>query len=171
MQAEKKYLVDEVGNYLDKSDYVFLADYNRITVAETEALRSVLAEHGAEFHVVKNSILKIAADAREYPGLDEYLKGQTAIVVGGTNAPGVAKALEKFFKDKQKVEVKAGVLEKRKLSAKDVSELAKLPPIDVLKAQFLALLNTPATQFVRIVQAVPQGLLNVLQAKVDKENA
>jgi large subunit ribosomal protein L10 len=171
MQAEKKYLVDEVGNYLDKSDYVFLADYNRITVAETEKLRSVLAEQGAEFHVVKNSILKIAADAREYPGMDDFLKGQTAIVVGGANAPGVAKALEKFFKDTQKIEIKAGVLEKRILSSKDVSALAKLPPIDVLKAQFLALLNTPATQMVRIVQAVPQGLLNVLQAKVDKENA
>ncbi|MCD8483858.1 MAG: hypothetical protein LR015_15140 [Verrucomicrobia bacterium] len=62
------------------------------------------------------------------------------------------------------------MLEKSKLTAKDVSELAKLPPIDVLKAQLLALFNTPATQFVRIIQAVPQGLLNVLQAKVDKEN-
>lgn len=170
MQAEKKYLVEEVGSYLDKSDYVFLADYTRITVAETEMLRVELAKEGAEFHVIKNSILKIAAEQRGMPGLDEYLKGQNAIVVGGNNAPGVAKALEKFFKDKQKVEIKAGILENSKLTAKDVSDLAKLPPIDVLKAQLLALFNTPATQFVRIIQAVPQGLLNVLQAKVDKEN-
>jgi large subunit ribosomal protein L10 len=50
-----------------------------------------------------------------------------------------------------------------------VSELAKLPPQEVLKAQLLGLLNQPASQMVRIIQAVPQGLLNVLQAKADKE--
>lgn len=170
MQEEKKYLVEEVGSWLDQSEYVFLADFTRITVLETEALRQILAKHGAQFHVVKNRILKIAANEREYPEMDDQLKGPTAIIVGGNDSPGVAKALEKFFKDKQKMELKGGVLEKRSLSTADISALAKLPPADVLKAQLLALFNTPATQMVRIVQAVPQGLLNVLQAKVDKEN-
>ena len=169
MQEEKKYLVEETGEWLDQSDYVFLADFTRITVLETEELRKILAEHGAEFHVVKNRILKLAATQREYPDLDDQLKGPTAIVVGGQNAPGVAKALEKFFKDKKKLELKGGVLEKGALTPADISRLAELPPVEVLKAQLLALFNTPATQMVRIVQAVPQGLLNVLQAKVDKE--
>ncbi|MCC5840494.1 MAG: 50S ribosomal protein L10 [Opitutales bacterium] len=169
MQAEKQFLVDEVTAYLDKSEYLFLADYNRLTVADTEELRKVLAASGAEFHVVKNTILKIAADKHEYPELDEQLKGPTAIVVGGNNAAEVAKALEKFFKDKKKGELKGGVLDKRSLSAADISELAKLPSIEILRAQLLGLLNTPATSFVRVIQAVPQGLLNVLQAKVDKD--
>jgi large subunit ribosomal protein L10 len=169
MQPEKKYLVDEVGAYLDKSDYVFLADFQRVTVAETEELRHTLAELGAEFHVVKNRILKIAASDREL-GLEEsLLTGPTGIVVGGDNPPGVAKALEKFFKDKKKLEIKGGVLDKASLSVDDVSSLAKLPPEEVLKAQLLGLLNQPATQMVRIIQAVPQGLLNVLQAKSQKE--
>lgn len=169
MQPEKKYLVDEVGSYLDKSDYVFLADFERVTVADTEELRRILAELGAEFHVVKNRILKIAASEREL-GMDEsQLTGPTGIIVGGVNPPGVAKALEKFFKDKKKLEIKGGVLEKCSLGVEDIANLAKLPPADVLKAQLLALFNTPATQMVRIVQAVPQGLLNVLQARVDKD--
>lgn len=169
MQEEKKYLVDETGDWLDQSNYVFLADFTRITVIETEELRQILAEHGAEFHVVKNRILKLAAAAREFPDLDGQLKGPTAIVVGGSNAPGVAKALEKFFKDNKKIELKGGVLEKGALTTDEISQLAKLPPAEVLKAQLLALLNTPATQMVRIAQAVPEGLLNVLQAKADKE--
>lgn len=168
MQIEKKFLVDEVAAYLDKSDYVFLADFERLTVAETEELRHILADLGAEFHVVKNRILKIAASDREL-NLDEtYLRGPTAIVVGGDNPPGVAKALEKFFKEKKKLEIKGGVLEKGSLSADQVSDLAKLPPAEVLKAQLLGLLNQPGTQMVRIIQAVPQGLLNVLQAKSEK---
>lgn len=167
MQTEKEYLVEEVGNYLDKSDYVFLADFTRVTVAETETLRRTLSDLGAEYHVVKNSILQIAANKRELEGLDE-LEGPTAIVVGGSNPPGVAKALEKFFKDKQKLELKGGVLDKGFITREQVSDLAKLPSEEALKAQLLGLFNQPATHFARIIQAVPQGLLNVLQAKADK---
>lgn len=169
MQEEKKYLVNEIGEWLDKSEYVFLADFTKITVADTEQLRKILSEFGAEFHVVKNRILKIAAANKEYPDLGDTLTGPTAIVVGGNNPPGVAKALEKFFKDKQKLQLKGGVLEKNALSTDDISVLAKLPPAEVLKAQLLGLFNQPATMMVRVVQAVPQGMLNVLQAKVDKE--
>jgi large subunit ribosomal protein L10 len=168
MQPEKKILVEEVGAYLDKSDYVFLADFERVTVAETEELRQILADVGAEFHVVKNRILKIAAAERELNVDQEYLTGPTAIVVGGDNAPGVAKALEKFFKDKKKLEVKGGVLESISITTDQISDLAKLPPADVLKAQLLGLFNQPATQMVRIIQAVPEGMLNVLQAKADQ---
>jgi len=169
MQPEKKYLVAEVGTHLDKSDYVFLADFERVTVAETEELRKILAEQGAEFHVVKNRILKLAASERELGLEEDLLRGPTAIVVGGANAPGVAKALEKFFKDKKKLELKGGVFERSPLSVEDIANLAKLPPAEVLKAQLLGLFNQPATQMVRIIQAVPQGLLNVLQARVEQE--
>lgn len=166
MRPEKKFLVDEVGRYLDQSDYVFIADYTRITVAETAQLRAILAKSEAEYHVVKNSILQVAALERGMPDLSPILNGQNAIVVGGKDVAGVAKSLEKFFKEKQKLQVKGGVFENQRLSAEDVLELAKLPPAEVLKAQLLALFNTPATQMVRIIQAVPQSLLNVLQAKV-----
>lgn len=170
MQTEKKLLVEEVGSWLDNSDYVFLADFERITVAETEQLRGLLAEHGAEFHVVKNRILRRAAGDREIELPEDSFSGPTGIITGGDNAAGVAKALEKFFKDRKKLEVKGGALEKSALTVADVSNLAKLPPAEVLKAQLLGLLNQPGTQMVRIVQAVPQGLLNVLQAKADQGN-
>ncbi len=168
MRPEKKYLVEEVASHLGKSDYVFIADYTRITVAETAELRKALAEHDAEFHVVKNSVLQLAAKEKGLPSLDSWMEGPNAIIVGGREAAPVAKALEKFFKSKQKIEVKGGLLEERTLSADDVKALAQLPPAEVLKAQLLALFNTPATQMARIIQAVPQGLLNVLQAKADQ---
>ena len=129
-----------------------------------------MAELGAEFHVVKNRILKIAVSERELELDESVLTGPTGIVIGGDNPPGVAKALEKFFKDKKKLVIKGGLLDKANLSVEDVSSLAKLPPEEVLKAQLLGLLNQPATQMVRIVQAVPQGLLNVLQAKSQQED-
>ncbi len=168
MRAEKKYLVDEIGEHLDKSDYVFLADYNRITVAETAELRAALSEHDAEFHVVKNNMFRVIAKERDYPSMDDGLTGPTAIIVGGNNAAGVAKALGNFFKEKQKIEIKCGLLDKHLLQAEDVSQLAKLPPLAVIQAQLLGLLNTPARQIATVIQAAPQGLLNVLKARSDQ---
>ncbi len=170
MRPEKAYLVDEVDQHLGKSDFVFLANYNRITVEETADLRARLAGENAEFHVIKNSILNQAARRRQLPDLNEWLEGPTAIIVGGENPAGVAKVLQKFFKEKEKVELKVGVLDNQCLSKEDLEQLAKLPGLEVLRAQLLGLLNTPAQRMVSVLNAVPQGVVQVLKAYVDREN-
>lgn len=166
MRPEKKYLVEEVNTHLDKSDYVFLANYERITVDETATLRGLLAELDAEFHVVKNTIFGVAAEAKELPDLSEHLNGPTAIIVGGNNPAGVAKILTKFFKEKEKVDLKVGILDNKALTKEQLEALSKLPGIEALRAQLLGLLSQPATGLVRVLNAVPQSVLNLLQAKV-----
>jgi len=165
MRAEKKYLIEEVETHLRKSDYVILANFTGMTVADAAELRTKLAAEKAEYHVVKNSSLRVAAKSLGLPDIEAQLVGPTAIVVGGSNSAGVAKILGQFFKDRQKIEVKAGVLSKKLISPKDVERLAGMPSLGVLRSQLLGLLNQPAGAFVRIINAVPQGLVNVLQAK------
>jgi large subunit ribosomal protein L10 len=148
MRAEKQYLIAEIDSHLKKSDYLILANFTGATVADVAELRSRLAAEKAEFHVVKNSSLRVAAQALGLPGLDHALTGPTAVVVGGKNSAGVAKILKQFFKDKQ------------------VEQLADMPSLEVLRSQFLGLLNQPASMFVRVINATPQGLVNVLSAKV-----
>ena len=169
MRPEKQFLVDEVNAHLEKSDYMFLADYERATVPDIAELRSQLAQEEAEFHVIKNNILKVAAKGRGFPELDDHLTGQNAIVIGGKNPSGVAKVLTKFFDKAEKMEVKVGVLSNQKLEQDDVKALAKLPSLEALRAQLLGLLSQPAQQMVFVINAVPQNVLNVLQAKVDAE--
>lgn len=169
MRPEKKYLVEEVSKHLGKSDYVYLANYERITVDETADLRTRLNQEGAEFHVVKNSILNLAAKERELPDLKEHLEGPVAIIVGGSNPSGVAKVLQTFFKEKEKVELKGGVLENRPLDTSEIEQLAKLPGMEALRAQLLGLLNQPATLMVQVLSAVPRSMVQVLQAKVTAE--
>ena len=171
MRPEKKYLVEEVNRHLEKSSYVYLANYERITVEETAGLRRQLSEHNAEFHVIKNNILGVAAESKNLPDLSEYLKGQTAIIVGGDNPAGVAKVLTKFFEEKEKVDLKAGVLNEKVLTKDEVIALSKLPGLESLRAQLLGLLSQPSTGLVRVINAVPQSLVNVLQAKARSENA
>ena len=168
MRPEKKYLVREAGEHLEKSDYVFLADYSGITVDETSELRAGLAECGAEFHVVKNSALKVAAAERNLLGFDEFLTGPTAIVTGGDDASGAAKILRKFYKGKDKVSVKAGALGDRQLTAQEVSSLAELPNLETLRTQFLSLLNMPTTLLVTLLHTPARQLVTVLKAKAEK---
>ncbi|MCC5025697.1 MAG: 50S ribosomal protein L10 [Candidatus Synoicihabitans palmerolidicus] len=170
MRVEKKYLIEEVSNHLKKSDYVILTNYTGITVAETAELREKLAEDGAEFHVVKNSSLKVAAKALGLPEIDDSLGGPTAIIVGGSNSPGAAKTITAFIKEKQKVEVKSAILGDKLITSDDVKTLAELPSLDALRGQLLGLLNQPGTMFVRLLNAPAQSLANVLQAKVRAES-
>lgn len=166
MRSEKKYLIKETCDNLGKSTYVFLVNFDRTTVKDAAELRNALSKMGGEFHVVKNSTLKHAAKELSFPALDEALAGHTAIVVGGDSPSEVAKVLVKFHKEKdEKCPIKLGVLDEKLLSREEIIELSKLPSLEVLRSQFLALLNTPATQMVRVMQAIPEGLLNVLNAK------
>ncbi len=153
MRAEKQYLIDEVSGHLKKSDYVILANFTKLTVAETAELRKRLAVEKAEYHVVKNSSFRVAAKALGLPDLEASLAGQTAIVVGGKNTPGVAKVLKKFFEEKQKLEVKVGVVDKKLMTAAELSKLAELPSLDVLRAQLLGLLTQTGAAFVRVLDA------------------
>lgn len=166
MRAEKKYLIAEVETHLKKSDYVILTNFTGVTVPEVAELRAELAKESAEFHVVKNSSLRVAAEALGLPDISGALGGPTAIIVGGKNSAGAAKVVTNFFKAKQKVEVKSAVLSKKLLGPADVQALASLPSLEVLRAQLLGLLNQPGTMVVRVLNAVPQGVVNVLQAKV-----
>jgi len=154
MRAEKKHLITEVETHLKKSDYVILTNYTKVTVADVADLRAKLKPENAEFHVVKNSSLRVAAKALGLPELDEkaYV-GPIAILVGGKNPAGVAKIVKQFFKEKQKLEIKAGVMEKKAVTADFLSQIADLPPLDSLRASFLSLLTSNAAAFVRVLDA------------------
>lgn len=153
MRAEKQYLISEVDTHLKKSDYVILTNFAKVSVADTAELRKRLAAEKAEFHVVKNSSLRVAAKALGLPEFESSLTGPTAVVVGGKNSAGVAKILKKFFDEKQKLEIKVGVLDKKIVTADDLKKIADLPPFEALRSQFLGLLKSNAAAFVRVLDA------------------
>ncbi len=153
MRAEKQFLIAEVESHLRKSDYVILANFSKVTVADTAELRKRLAAEKAEFHVVKNSSLRVAAKALGLPDIEASLSGPTAVVVGGQNSAGVAKVLKKFFDEKQKLEIKLGVLDRKLISAADLSKIADLPSFEALRSQLLGLFSQNAAAFVRVLDA------------------
>lgn len=166
MGGEKQQLIEETAAHLAKSDYVYLTHFDRLTAAETAELRESLLPYTAEFHVVKNRLLKRAVKQRGLPVLSEqWLKGPTAIVVGGTEPAGIAKTLVAFSKERLKLTLKGGLVGNRLMEAPAVEALSKLPGLEVLQAQLLGALMAPAQKLVQMFIAAPQSLLRVLQAR------
>jgi large subunit ribosomal protein L10 len=153
MRAEKNYLIKEVETHLKKSDYVILTNFSKVTVADAAELRKRLDAEKAEFHVVKNSSLRVAAKAMGLPEFEKALTGPTAVIVGGKNSAGVAKILKKFFEEKQKLEVKVGILDKKLISAADLAKIADLPSFEALRSQLLGLFTQNAASLIRLLDA------------------
>jgi large subunit ribosomal protein L10 len=168
MRAAKQYLVREVEGYLEDPQYLFLADYQRVNVEDVTALKKDLRKKNAQYHVVKKSILNLVAKKKGLPDISRFLQGQISLVAGGRNPSEVAKILLQFSKEKEKLVVRGGILDGKSIDANDIQALSRLPSIEVLRAQFLGLLITPLQQFVTVLQGVPRGLLNVLQARSEQ---
>lgn len=169
MRTEKEYLVNEINTHLEKSDHLIVTDYHGIDVEQTTELRTKLAEHGAEFHVIKNRILNVALKQKELPEIGAELKGQNAIVTGGEDVSQVVKALKEFYKKNEKVDLKVGILSDKVLTKDDLIKLADLPSMDQLRGQLVGLFNQPSTQLVTVLSAAQRDLLGVLKAKADKD--
>lgn len=171
MKEYKQIIIDGLLERINESPFLLVADYSGMTVPQFEELRGKLKENGAVFRVAKNSFVKRAADSAEYPeGLSEHLSGQTAIVTGEDDVCSAAKTLKDFSKDAGgKPEIRCGVLDGEFLDAAEVNALADLPPKDILLAQLLGVLNSPARELATVLSQPGASLARVLQAKADKD--
>lgn len=167
-KERKLAILAEYEAWLAKSEGVFLTEYKGLSVPDFDELRNRIREVGGEFHVVKNTLGKLAF---KKAGLDvpaEQLKGSTAVGLAFTDAPGVAKAIADFAKLREAVKVKGGFLGRQFLSQQEVLRLAMLPPLPVVRGQLLALLNTPATQLARLLAEPGRRVAQVIKAYADK---
>ena len=166
MKAEKQIIIDEILERINGSPYTLVADYTGMTVPQFEDLRNRLEATGAEFHVSKNALVKRAAESAGLPAeIASELSGQNALVTGEQDVCAAAKVLKDFRKECEKPTVKIGVLDGDILDAEQIDALASLPPMEVLQAQFLGVLQQPATMLARVLNEPGTALARVLAAK------
>ena len=168
MRAEKQNISAEYVTRLNASPYFIVVDYQGLKVGPITELRKRLLKAGAELHVVKNSIFRIAAKEAGVADLTGALAGQIAIVTGKQDVSAAAKALKTFSSEFDKPKLKFGYLNNQRIENKELIMLADLPSLEVLRGTLLGMLNTPATSLVRILNTPASQLARVLQAKADK---
>jgi large subunit ribosomal protein L10 len=169
MRPEKASIVSDLAEKLNRSPFVLVTDYQRMKVDQFGDLRNRLAPAGAEVRVVKNSFLKRAMIDSGLPDVADKLSGQTAIVMGQKDVAPVAKILKTFAAEFKVATLKIGVIDKSVLSAREIEALADLPSREVLLAQLLGLLMSPATKLVRLLNEPGASLARLLNAKAQKE--
>ena len=168
MRAEKQFISGEYVTRLNSSPFFIVVDYTGLKVGPMTELRKRLHKTGAEIHVVKNTIFRIAAKEAGVADLGASLAGQIAVVTGQKDVSAAAKVLKTFCSEFEKPKTRFGFLNNQRLEAAAINELAELPPLEVLRAKLLGLLNTPATGLVALLNTPATQLARVLQAKVDK---
>ncbi|MBI5386106.1 MAG: 50S ribosomal protein L10 [Verrucomicrobia bacterium] len=167
MRAEKKLISADYLARLNASPFFIVVDYTGLKVGAITELRKRLTKAGAGMTVVKNSLFKIAA---QEAGVDlgGALTGQLAVVTGQKDIAAAAKALKTFKSEFEKPQIKFGYLANQRLEAPAILTLADLPPLEVLRAKFLGLVNTPATRLVQILNTPGSQLARVIKAQSEK---
>lgn len=168
MRPEKQSITKEYLARLNKSPFFIVVDYKGLNVGHFTELRKRLGQAGAELHVIKNSIFRIAAKEAGVADLNGAMAGQLAVVTGQKDISTAAKVVKKFGTEFERLKVHFGYLNNQRLAQADLMTLADLPSMEVLRGKFLGLLNAPATKFVQLLNTPASQLARVLQAHGEK---
>jgi len=168
MRSEKRSISDEYLKRLNGSPFFFVVDYTGLKVAPFTELRKRLNAGGAEVHVVKNSLFRLAAKEAGIEDLGQPLAGQLAVVTGQKDVSVAAKTLKNFRAEFEKPTVRFGFLNNQPLSATDIISLADLPSLDVLRGRLLGLLMAPAQKLAVLLNTPGSQLARVIQAHAEK---
>jgi large subunit ribosomal protein L10 len=168
MRAEKQNITKEYLTRLNASPFFIVVDYKGLKVSHFSELRKRLTKAGAEVHVVKNSIFRIAAKEAGVGELNGALTGQIAVVTGQKDISAAAKAVKVFATEFDRLKVHFGYMNNERLAQADLMALADLPSIEVLRGKLLGVLQAPATKLVALMNTPASMLARVLQARATK---
>jgi large subunit ribosomal protein L10 len=168
MRAERQFLTAEYVARLNASPFFLVVDYRGLNVGQFAELRRRLSRAGAEVHVVKNAVFERAAAAAAVAELTGALAGQLALVTGQCDVTLAAKTLKQFQAEFDKPKLQFGGLGRRRLDRDEVWALAELPPLAVLRAWLLGVMLAPPARLARLLNTPAAQLARVLQARVDK---
>ena len=167
----KKQIVLDIKEKMESAQGMIFYDYRGLSVAEVTELRNQFREAGVEYRVLKNSMLRRAADMLGLKGLDPFFAGPTAVAFGYTDPVAPAKVLVEFTKKLKKTEIKTGVLQGKIIGLDSITNLAELPPKEQLIAQLAGTLNAPVTGFARSLSGIISKLGYALNAVREQKEA
>lgn len=168
-KKEKETLIANYEKWLKESKAVYVMSYQKMRMKDIDALRSEAREIGGELHVVKNTLMKIALKNCGFEDSGVF-SDSSLVAFAFQDAPTLAKIVDKASST-DLFAVKGGYMDGAILDAKSVIALSKLPPLPQMRAQLLALIQTPATQLVRTISEPARQVAAVVKAYSEKSPA
>jgi large subunit ribosomal protein L10 len=166
-KEKKSEVVAQYSQWIGNSQALILTEYTGLTMKEMDDLRSKAREVGGEFHVIKNTLGKLAFKEAGLPVPEGFLEGSTAIGFALHEAQPMAKAMTDFARSADALKIKGGYLGARPINAKEVVALAEMPPLPVMRARLMGTLLAPASQLARLLAEPARQVAAVLQAHAE----
>jgi len=170
-RERKEEVLATYAEWMKKSQAVILVEYTGAKMKALDGIRAKIRESGGEFHIVKNTLVRrvLAEQGMKLPS--DYLVKSTAVSFAFTDPASTAKALTDATKGMEAIKVKGGFMAGQILNAVQVKALADMPPLPVMRAQLLGVLQAPAGKLVRTIAEPARGLAAVIKAFADKAPA
>jgi len=170
-KQKKKELIEQYEEWINESQGLIVTEYIGLTVKDMDDLRKGVREAGGEYHILKNTLAKIAFDNIKLEYNPEIFVNTTAICFAFEDPPVMAKAMMDFAKNTDFLKIKCGYLNGELISPAEVTALAELPPLPILRGQLLRTILAPATQLARIISEPGRQIASVLKAYSEKDTA
>ena len=170
-KERKQEVLATYEEWLKKSQAVILVEYTGAKMKDLDGIRAKIRESGGEFHVLKNTLARRAFSANGMELPKDYLVKSTAVSFAFTDPASTAKALTDSMKGKEYIKVKGGFMSGQSLNAAQVKALSDMPPLPVVRAQLLGVLQAPAGKLVRTIAEPARGLAAVIKAFTEKADA
>jgi len=148
---------------------MIVATYSKLTVTQDFELRKALRPTGAKYRVVKNTLAERAGKGTKVEEALKNLQGVTSIAYTAGDPVALAKALAKYAKDNPEFSFKAGMVEGRVITVKEIESLATMPSKEELYSKLLFLLNAPSQRLVTAMNAVGRNLAVVVGQGVEQK--
>jgi large subunit ribosomal protein L10 len=168
-KKRKEELVGMYQEWVKQSQGLVITEYTGLSMKQIDDLRMKIREAGGEFHVIKNTLGKVAFTAAGLPAPENFLEGNSAVAFAYKDAPAMAKMMADYARTSEFVKIKGGYLGARPLTADEVKALAELPPLPVMRAQLLGVISAPASKLVRILAEPARQVAAVLKAYAERE--
>jgi large subunit ribosomal protein L10 len=168
-KERKNELITQYTEWVKHSKALVLTQYIGLTMKDIDALRAKVRENGGEFHIIKNTLAKLAFEQAGLPVQQAQFEGSTAVIFAFTDAPATVKTVTEFAKSSEFLKIKGGYLEKQALTPAGVKALADLPPLPVVRGQLLGMLLAPASKLVRTLAEPGRMIAAVIKAHAEPE--
>jgi large subunit ribosomal protein L10 len=166
-KERKNELIENYTKWMNQSRAFIVTEYIGLSMKDLDDLRNKIREAGGEFHVVKNTLGKLAFDKAGLTYEEDVFVGSTAFGYAFEDAPALAKTVTEFAKSSEFLKIKAGYLGKQQLTAEAVRSLAELPPLPVMQAKLLGVLTAPASKLAAVLAEPGRQVAAVIKAYAD----
>jgi large subunit ribosomal protein L10 len=167
-RKEKEQVISDLSKKIEGYRSVVLTHYRGLNVEQLNQLRKRLKEEKTSYHVIKNTLMRLASKGTDLEKLNDYFEGPTAIAISYGDPILLAKAFSEFMKTQPSLEIKVGLIEGRVTLPEEVKALATMPSREVLLAQILRGIQTSGGQVLGGILSILQQMVGVIQARADQ---